>query len=1060
MSIHADSTSPALSGQFVADNDKFRMIDAVEALTEARHLDVSSAFVDAFGIAALADGAQNGEVRLLVGYELSDIPTAQDTITFEDARTWRDTGADPLDRTTDDESIGPAIQALNRSTFHAAKAARRTHSKLYVNENIGIVGSSNLTRAGMLGQRELNLLQDRSEAVARLRDWFQSQWTQALNAEREPFKDNLIAWLDGSRIRRFAPFHPYAKALFERYRHRFLSLTPSAGDVDLAIFQQEGRDAALSILAEHRCCIIADAVGMGKTFVALGAVQRRAQTRPRHQRKVLVICPAQLENVWRDASREQGVALDTESMETLGNTTAADADDRLRQLEQYAIVIVDEAHNFRNPLANRFTNLMRVLQGGPVDKEVLLLTATPINNGIGDLYSLYRLMTRDNDAFFQSTNLRMASLREFFKRVEKGEAATTDLLLETMVCRSRLDIRRRQQAGETIVIAGKEVRFPTRHMAALDYSLSTTQTDLTYEQIAQTVETLTLGAYNVEQYSSKPNVQANQTYSTLQTLFKILLLKRLESSLASFLATGERLLRFSDQVVAALREGRRLTNDEYRRFQLDFSNELDDDDADSSAYLQALVERDPSDYDINRLARDVKADRARLEPLLLKARMLLGERDGKIARLKNELKHLLPDQKVLLFTFYSDTARYVYEQLSTDHEFMDAIGSTRVEMIVGGLRPAEKTRIVRDFAPKANGRRDDPPSRPIQLLISTDVLAEGQNLQDCGYLINYDLHFNPVRMIQRNGRIDRLFSEHTDITIANFFPEGALEEQLKIVQRLQAKIEQIQANMPTDSSVIGETVSVFSLEELRRTRQGDTSVIDEIDARNPINVFHDTLDRAIKLLVDFGIEQVSKIPFGCQSNKKATRASLFLCIRAGSDLQTNPCWWLLYPDAANPSLTPSQEVSEILPLIESAKPPDTERPRPDVSPRAIHWATILDAECRCREMLVQQYHDATVGQIWPAGHINKRIQQFFAARPEPLPDDLARRLGKFDLQRHKTTGEQLLKRAIEERNPTILIAWLESTLPTLAVTTENPETVPLEVVCYLELIPETEAAAS
>jgi len=195
---------------------------------------------------------------------------------------------------------------------------------------------------------------------------------------------------------------------------------------------------------------------MGKTFVALGAVQRRAQSRPRHQRKVLVICPAQLESVWHDASRDQGVALDTESMETLGNTTGADTSDRLRQLEQYAIVIVDEAHNFRNPLANRFTNLMRILQGGPADKEVLLLTATPINNSIGDLYSLYRLMIRDDDAFFQSTNLRMPSLREFFKRIEKGEAATTDLLLETMVCRSRLDIRRRQDAGRPLLLLGKK----------------------------------------------------------------------------------------------------------------------------------------------------------------------------------------------------------------------------------------------------------------------------------------------------------------------------------------------------------------------------------------------------------------------------------------------------------------------------------------------------------------------------------------------------------------------------------------------------------------------------
>ena len=1046
-----------LAGEFVADNDKFRMIEALDELTKARHLDVSSAFVDAFGIKLLSEGADNGEVRLLVGYDLSEIPTAVDSITFEDARNWRDTGAAPLDRTTDDDSVSPAISALNKPGFLAAKAAGRTHSKLYVNENIGIVGSSNLTRAGLLGQRELNLLQYRPEAVARLRDWFETQWTQAQKAERQPFKPALIQWLEESRLRRFAPFHSYAKALFERYKHRFLSFSPSSNDVDLAIFQQEGRDAALSILAEHHCCIIADAVGMGKTFIALGAVQRRAQNRPKHQRKILVICPAQLENVWQDASRDMGVDLVTESMETLGNTSGTSADDRLKQLEQYAIVIVDEAHNFRNPSANRFINLMRVLQGGPADKELLLVTATPINNSIGDLYSLYRLMTRDNDAFFQSTNLRMTSLREFFKQVVKSESVTTDLLLETMVCRSRLDIRRRQEEGETIVIAGQEVHFPRRLMVTLDYPLSTLPTNLTYEIIAKTVEHLTLGAYNVEQYSTRPDAQAKQTYAKLQTLFKVLLLKRLESSIASFTATGERLLRFSDRVVAALKEGRRLTNDEYRRLQLDLPCELDDDDADSSAYLQNLIERDPADYNLNRLTQDVKADRKALQPVLERARMLLGAKDGKIAQLKQTLKQLLPNRKVLLFTFYSDTAKYIHEQLKSDKEFLLAVGMARIEMIVGGLNAGEKTRIVREFAPIANGRRDDPPANPIQLLISTDVLAEGQNLQDCGYLINYDLHFNPVRMIQRNGRIDRLFSEHQEITIANFFPEGELEDLLKIVERLQTKIEQIQANMPMDSSVIGEKVKLFSLEELKRTRLGDVTVIDDIDARNPINVFHDTLDRAIKLLVDFGIEQVSKIPVGCQSNKLATRSGLFLCIRAGRDQPASHCWWLLYPDPANPDSAPSQEVSEILPLIESGKPPEKDRPRPEVSPRPIHWAAILDAERRCRKMLVQQYHDATAGQIWPAAHINKKIQTYFAARSDPVPNDLERRMGRFSLQSQKARAEEMLAHANEERNPAPLAEWLDKTLPALPELNENPETMPLELVCYMELIPETEA---
>jgi superfamily II DNA or RNA helicase len=940
------------------------MIDALSEISLGPSLDVSSAFVDAFGIAALEEAASAGAVRLLVGCDLNEMPTAQDIITFENAHIWKDTGSEPIERALDDNSITPAVRTLRMATVETKKASARNHSKLYVDQNTGIVGSSNLTRAGMLGQRELSLLQRRSDAVSRLRQWYDTQWTKAADAEREPFKDRLIDWLENARVELYAPFHPYAKALFERFRHRFLALAPSAGDVDLAIFQQEGRDAALSILAEHRCCIIADAVGMGKTFVALGAVQRRAQTRPRNQRRVLVICPAQLEGVWEQAGVDQGVALHTESMETLGQTTATEtaAEERLRSLAKYAIVIVDEAHNFRNPLANRFANLMRVLSDGPEDKEVLLLTATPINNGIGDLYSLYRLMTRDNDAFFQTTNLRMRSLKEFFKDVEKNSASTTDLLLETMVCRSRLDIRHRQDAGEVIVIGGKDVRFPNRRMTALNYSLSTSTTDLTYLAIGAAIEQLTLGAYNVEQYARRRDAQADQTYQRLQALFKILLLKRLESSITAFVSTGERLLKFSDAVVTALRQGRKLTNEDFRKLQQDFTTTLfgDDDDGgeQSSAYLQALAEKDPANYDVARLGADVASDHALLEPLLKHARAIRGISDGKIARLKQVLASKLPAEKVLLFTFYSDTAAYIREQLTGDPAFMASIRNARIEAITGKMRPADKSRIVREFAPIANGKKDDLPKNPIQLLISTDVLAEGQNLQDCGYLINYDLHFNPVRMIQRNGRIDRLFSEHEEITIANFFPEEDLDAQLKIVTNLQTKIARIQENMPTDSSVIGEAVRVFSLDELRRTRAGDASVIDDIDARNPIDVFQNTLSVAFKLLLDFGIEQVEKIPFGWQSNKRSTRTGLFLCVRAKSDAYPNTCWWLLYPDVLNSAAEPMREVSEILPLIETPKPATGLPNLPDVLPRDIHWPAILDAEKRCRGMLVEQRRSA------------------------------------------------------------------------------------------------------
>lgn len=1055
-----DGGSQSIAKQFVADNNRCKMRDALDHMVSSPNLDVCTAFLDSYGISAIGNAAEAGGCRLLVGFDLSDMPAGQDIVTFQMADEWKASGEDPVRRLSDDEFLSAAIQCLQLPTFEVAKAALRTHSKLYVNENVGLVGSSNLTRAGIEGQRELNLFQHEPEAIARLREWFAEMWGDAKKAERADFKKELIEWLQTTRLRRFSPFHPYAKAIFERYRHRFVALSPSSTDVNLAVFQEEGRDTALSILAEHRCCIIADAVGLGKTYVALGAMHRRSRARQRSQRCILVICPAQLEGVWQRAGREQGIALTTESMETLGSRTGVNAEARLRNLERFALVIVDEAHNFRNHNANRFQNLMEMLQGGPQDKEVLFLTATPINNSIDDLYSLYRLMTRDRDDFFQTSNLGIRSLREFFGQVAKLHISTTDLLLETMVCRSRLDIRRRQENGEVIVINEKVVCFPERRMVSLEYDLSVTGDAVKYDELAATIESLTLTAYNVEQYSKSPDTMKNQRFQRLQSLFRILLLKRLESSAVSFISTAERLLRFSDRVVEALQEGRQLTNDEYRKLQLDLTDQLaDDDEGDGSSYLEDLKERDVSEYDLDRIAADVAIDHGLLEPLIWKAKTTIGKNDGKIARLKEELCKLLPDQKVLIFTFYSDTADYIFEQLTTDKKFMESVGNVRIEEVTGDpTKKFNKTRIVEEFAPISNSV-DKKPANPIQCLVSTDVLSEGQNLQDCGFLINYDLHFNPVRMIQRNGRIDRLFSQHKEITVANFFPEGGLEKELGIIQRLQRKIEQIQDNLPMDSSVIGEAVRVFSLEELRRTREADVSIIDQIDAENPINRFHDMLNEVIKMLQDFGIDEVSRIPFGCQSNKRSTHRGVFICVIAGKREDHKNCWWLYYP--LEPSSTdlfpePTQEPSRIIDYIRSAKPESEDLYHPDITPREIKWDIILDAKKRCREMLVAQCRNEAQGQVWATNHINKKVQRFLAGRPDALPNELTRRLGRFSLEKHKAEAEEMLKEAQSTGDASAFIEWLDEKLPSIALAGDNAETMPLEVVSYLELVPETE----
>ncbi len=443
-----------------------------------------------------------------------------------------------------------------------------------------------------------------------------------------------------------------------------------------------------------------------------------------------------------------------------------------------------------------------------------------------------------------------------------------------------------------------------------------------------------------------------------------------------------------------------------------------------------------------------------MKPLIDQARALIGANDGKLARLKEVLSTLLPDQKVLIFTYYSDTADYLYRQLKADKQFQTRLAGARMEVITGAGKGAAKTQIVKDFAPKANNVSGTP-NNPIQLLISTDVLSEGQNLQDCGYLINYDLHFNPVRMIQRNGRIDRLFSAHKVVTVANFFPEGELEQQLGIVRRLEGKIEQIQSTMPTDTSVIGEAVRHFSLEDIKRVRAGDVKVIDDVDARNPINTYADTLNRAIQLLIDFGIEDIKRIPYGCQSNRKDTRKGVFICVIAGRQENPEACWWLFYPDPENPGEgEPIQDVSMVWSRIESAKPASRDDYHPDAPSRAIRWDVLLDAYQRCRKMLKAQQRDEIKGKQWAASHINKRVLKYLATLDVEIPPTLEARLGRFTLKKDET--ESQLKKARDNKDPIPFLRWLETVLPDANLSPENPETVPLQVVAYLELVPENE----
>ena len=413
------------------------------------------------------------------------------------------------------------------------------HAKAYLMQNFGIVGSSNFTPSGMSRKAELNLVQKSGAVVRELRqDWFESMWGHSTD-----HKQDLIDALQESKFGE-APWTPhdvFIKVLFEYFKDRILpdSLDTRLG-VELASFQQEGLRESIRLIDRHGGVIVSDAVGLGKTYIGMSLLEHYVlgNRRKGFIPKGLVICPAQLRDlVWEPKLDEYGIKAEVISQEAISRESF-----NWRQYNHYDVVLIDESHNFRNPGTNRYQNLMKMLATGNSETLVFLMTATPINNSIWDLYNQLSFITRGQDVYFREYGIR--NLKGFFREVQDGGADIFTLLEEVMVRRSRRDVKQRQEAGEEIRLPGKGIiRFPDRLLHSVEYNLTGTY-DGFYGNIVERIESLNLISFNIEEYRREENVETDaelkevenirQYSSALIGLLKTGYLKRLESSLIAF----------------------------------------------------------------------------------------------------------------------------------------------------------------------------------------------------------------------------------------------------------------------------------------------------------------------------------------------------------------------------------------------------------------------------------------------------------------------------------------------------------------------------------------------
>ncbi len=699
---------------------------------------------------------------------------------------------------------------------------RFLHGKAFIiaEEEGAVVGSSNFTHAGLATNLELDVGNYQPSVTGRIARWFEDLWQ-----ESEPYD---LAKIYEARFQPYDPHLIYLRVLWERYGREVEEERVGEAPLPLTTFQSDGIIRAERILDDHNGVIVADGVGLGKTFIA-GELLRRA-TRERRQR-ALLICPAALrDGMWSTFQDKFQLYFETVSFEQLASDVklGGDADHLRHALDDYALVVVDEAQAFRNPSTKR-AHALRLLLRGANPKDLVLLTATPVNNSLWDLYYLLSYFI-GHDAVFAGAGI--PSLRDRFNdaQLEDPYKLTPNLLFDvldaTTVRRTRRFVAK-EYPGETILGPDgrpRRIRFPDPHPRKVDYRLGA-NLEAFFDAFAEQLSPergepgLTLARYLPSKYRlEEGGVEAYQL--SLVGLIRTALLKRFESSLHAFRKTLTKMIHHNQAFLDALRLGYVPQPEAIEAW-----NPVDSDEA-YEELLEEVESEDAALFDTEALRIDVEADHSVLSGWLDQVGSLGMLEDPKLGALRETLLRIVKQaedealededfrqkRKVVIFSFYEDTVDWVEEYLLSLVSEDPALESYRGRIVsVSGQearRGVSRTDAVYGFAPVSTeappGRRKD----RFDILISTDVLAEGGNLQQCRNVINYDLPWNPMRVVQRNGRVDRLLSPHDHVFAYCFFPAAKLEAMLKLELRVRRKLAQAAATIGIESEVIPGVSSV------------------------------------------------------------------------------------------------------------------------------------------------------------------------------------------------------------------------------------------------------------
>jgi hypothetical protein len=883
-----DATSPNWNG-----------LEYLEQWCEiSKRFDIATGYFDISALIAL-DGKwqQLDEIRILMGDEM----TKRTSVALQKAIAFI---TDKLDQSIEKEKdtntflrgVSGIIEGIrngkikckiyNKKKFHAK--CYITYSKAAVAPPVALVGSSNFTYSGLTQNLELNVRISSEAEVAILQDWYEKHWDDAADISTEII--NIIE----KHVREYTPFEVYLKSLHEFFKGHEVTTSEweqnhSVLFKEISQYQKEAYYSLIKIANQWNGAFLCDGVGLGKTFVGLMLLERLVV----HERKrvVLLVPKSGRDAVWEENIRlylpdllnNPYVSLKIYNHTDLLRNASGDRNwpEEFEHIKRSAdVFIIDEGHNFRTRSSARYKKLFDLMSGG---KKLFLLTATPINNTLLDLKNQIDLFAQRDDKFFSRAPIAVNSLMGYFKTKEKelhkiagptlddiSNDIARDILGSDELFRNLIVQRSRSYVKQSIELenSSRKIEFPRREPPkVVPYSLKKTygplltKVEKAFDSEKPLLRLPVYSLYDKDKsgkylyYIGDPNdLDEMDIGRSLQVvaLIRVLLLKRLESSVVAFRETCENLL------LKLISFVEKHDSDTYTRWvdmniellnliksNRDLENEDDEDDATLPEEIRNFwkEELDGAKFNIPKIVTDTLLDLERLLDFLGDLEDFNFDKDDKVKSLINLLNtdEDLQREKVIIFTEFMSTAKYLEKTLKA-HQFNDILE-------IDSSYKGNRGQVIKRFAPYYNKTSVDKlleqKQSEIRVLIATDVLSEGINLQDARLLINYDLHWNPVRLMQRIGRVDRRLDPDIEAKIKiqypdwavkrgtakywNFLPPDELNEVLSLYNKVTKKTLRISKVFGIEGKqLLTEKDDYDALKDFEHSYEGETTKTEEI----------------------------------------------------------------------------------------------------------------------------------------------------------------------------------------------------------------------------------------